>query len=669
MKSRKNVLACLLIFCGLMGFLILDGENNYMDLVFYEELVSSEELVFSEESGFYQEPFELELYAPEGTDIYYTLDGSEPDKNAIRYIEPIHINDASDNDNVYSLRNDVSAGFMVEEIEKYSRDNPKYIIPNYNIDKCTVVRAVFIDAYGNYSEIKTKSYFVSYEDKMGYDGMNIISIVTDPDNLFDYDSGIYILGQTYDKFVNDSGMEQTPLWWWWNANYRQRGLEWERPADIQLFNTEKELLLEQECGIRIQGGGSRGKLPRSINIYTGEKYSGDSRFYVDLFGTGYMPETMTLFAGGDDTLSKFRDRLMAGLIKDRTFSTMNYEPCAMFLDGEYWGVYWLTEKYDDVFLEYYYGVERDNVVMIKSDDLVEGEEYDEKLYREMMEYMTSADLSVYENYEYACQLMDIQSLIDYFAAEIYIGRCSDWPDNNFALWRTREKSGEEYGDGKWRWMLYDVNSGALSGELTAIDTISNTMNTSEMFCNLCRNEDFKRQFVITFMDIVNTCFTSDRVDLAFSDYLATMSDPMSVHLKRFFAAEDNSKFLNAVEDIKYFLDNRKPYAVQYLKEDFGLTGNLALVEVGINDAVAGNIIINTAELTFDDSAKWNGEYFTDYPITLAAVANEGYKFVGWKQSNVADKETNDTVLLEEENIELTFDEEGISIQAIFEKVN
>ena len=34
---------------------------------------------FSVEAGFYEEAFELVLTAPEGTEIYYTLDGSEPD--------------------------------------------------------------------------------------------------------------------------------------------------------------------------------------------------------------------------------------------------------------------------------------------------------------------------------------------------------------------------------------------------------------------------------------------------------------------------------------------------------------------------------------------------------------------------------------------------------------
>ncbi|MDE5596808.1 MAG: hypothetical protein K2J04_03145, partial [Lachnospiraceae bacterium] len=127
--------------------------------------------------------------------------------------------------------------------------------------------------------------------------------------------------------------------------------------------------------------------------------------------------------------------------------------------------------------------------------------------------------------------------------------------------------------------------------------------------------------------------------------------------------------LNSVDDIKYFLDNRKPYAVQYLKDDFCLTGSLALVEVEINNAAAGSIIVNTVELTFDDSTKWSGEYYTDYSITLSAVANEGYQFVGWKQISAIDKESSDSVLSEEKSIELTFDARGISLQAVFEKVN
>lgn len=114
----------------------------------------------------------------------------------------------------------------------------------------------------------------------------------------------------------------------------------------------------------------------------------------------------------------------------------------MFLNGEYWGVYWLTEKYDDVFAAHYYDVDKDDVVMIKNGELAEGEAEDYELYTEMMGYMENTDFTIDENYAYACELLDMQSFIDYFAAEIYYGRYGDWPVSNFAVWRTR-KPGKE----------------------------------------------------------------------------------------------------------------------------------------------------------------------------------------------------------------------------------
>lgn len=246
MRNRRIVLLYLIVLCGVLGLLFLENDREYT------------ELAFSAESGFYEEPFELTIYAPIGTEIYYTLDGSEPDENAIKYTGPITIEDATDASNRYSMRTDVTAGYMPELIDKYNTDlvPPGYAAPDYNIDKCTVVRAAYVDEDGSFSEVATRNYFVGYDEKAGYDGLNIISIVTEPDHLFDHDTGIYVLGRTHDEQFNVEAARSH--WWKWAANYHQRGREWERIANIQIFDTERTLLVDQECGIRIQGGASRG---------------------------------------------------------------------------------------------------------------------------------------------------------------------------------------------------------------------------------------------------------------------------------------------------------------------------------------------------------------------------------------------------------------------------
>lgn len=629
MISRRFVLLCLLTICGSLCFILLSTKEQYTDIT------------FSRESGFYEEPFELELHAPVGTKIYYTLDGSEPNEEAFLYQEPILIDDATNHENTYSLRTDVVwNGFSEDNKADYGSYDPKYVVPDYLIDKCTVVRASYRDADGNFSKTKTASYFIDFEHKSGYDEINILSITTDPLNLFDYETGIYVF---------PFGLKVT-------GNYVEHGIEWEREATIQLFNKEKKLFLDQDCGIRIQGGMSRGRLPKSLNLYSRKQYSKNGRFYADIFGTTYMAETMTLFAGGEDVMSKCKDMLTSELTLGRNFAVMHYKPCAMFLNGEYWGFYWLTEKYDDVYFKHYYDVDEDNVIMIKSSALAEGEESDYTLYMEMMDYLANTDLSTAENYKYACELIDIQSCIDYYASEIYIGHNSDWPSYNEGVWRARRSGNGEYEDGKWRWLLYDVDSAF--GDVS-FDTFSSARHYSDIFDSLCQNEDFKRQFVTTFMDLANTSFAKENVDLAISECIEQMEAPIANHLKRFFAFENNNRYLKEIEYIQNFFNNRRPFITQYLKQNFELAGTLVPVTIEINNESAGKVLVNTIDPKFDGHGSWQGEYFTDYPIELTAIANDGYRFVRWDSNNCR--------ISENDCIELTLDNNGIFVKAVFEK--
>ena len=626
--NQRSALIGLLVICGVLVFLLFHG-NDYT------------ELVFSKESGFYDEPFHLEMFAPIGTEIYYTLDGSEPDDDAILYMEPVIIDDATNHENVYSMRTDVVwKGFEESALTYDGKEDPKYVSPDYPVDKCTVVRAAYKDADGNFSEIKSASYFVGYQEKHGYEGVNIISIMTDPDNLFDYETGIY----AFPFGVRAIG------------NFTMKGIEWERSATVCMFNSQKDLFFSKNCGIRIQGRLSRGRLPKSLNLYAREEYSGEGRFYIDLFGTDYMPKTVTLSVSGEDALSKCRDAVTSRLTMNRSFASMHYEPYVMFLDGEYWGFYWLNEKYDNTYFQHYYGVDSDNVVFIKSFTLEEGEESDYELYTEMMDYMEHADLTLPENYQRACELIDMQSYIDYYAVETYIGHNHDWPLYNEGLWRVRQPEANMYGDGKWRWVLYDVNAALFFPER---DTLAETMNDSIMFYNLCQNEEFKKQFTITFMDIVNSTFSKAHVESVIAECVNQMANPMRVHLKRFFSFEDNGRFLEEVETIRSFFDNRKPYITQYLKNDIKLTGILAPVTVEINDLSAGNVSINTIDSVFDETCCWNGEYYTDYPITLSVDANEGYRFVRWEKD----------IFSENDSIVVSLTDEGIHLKAVFEKMS
>ena len=543
MNTKKKIIAIATILLFTVICLISSGFNfKYMlaEAVYRNENSVNSKIFISKKSGFYDEEFYLNIYAP-SDEIYYTLDGSEPTKKSSRYEESLLIYDASKNENTNSMRTDFSALFF--------KSNTEYVVPDYLIDKCTILKVAYYDQNGQRSKTEERVYFIGYGDKSGYSDVNIISITADPRDLFSSDRGIYVLGDSFEEYKNTTDYEQIQEYLW-GANYKHSGREWERNAHIQVFNAERELVLSQNVGLRIQGGVSRAFYPKSLNLYARDVY-GSNQMQYDFFGTGYYPQRVTLSSGGNDYYGKIRDRIGAELTEACNFSTMNYIPYVLFLNGEYWGFYYLTEKYDENYIEHYYNIDKDNVVIIKQRSLEAGKPEDYEFYEEMVEFIESADMTVDENYEKACSMIDVESFIDYYAAEIYMARNADWPSANFALWRSGKTSQKPYEDGKWRWMLFDVNTSALHSDLEEHDTLAYVIEECSLFANLSENENFRNAFANKLREMRDNYFTLEKVEAKLGAYELLMRDPMENHFQRFFG-RDNERFLHESRQVWAF---------------------------------------------------------------------------------------------------------------------
>lgn len=509
--------------------------------------------VFSQKSGFYEDAFYLEIKAPDHCEVYYTLDSSDPTRQSLRYTEPIYIQNASLNDNVYSMIPGMSA-------------QPFAVEPDFLIDKCTVVRAVAIPKDGLFrdaSEVVTESYFVGF-DPDHFDNLPVISIVTDPDNLFSSKSGIYVGGDMLKKYLQISQDPEAEYWQYWPANYWIKGPEGEREANITFFDSTGTPVEQKDIGIRIQGGWSRSQVPRSLNLYSREKYDGQAYFSNDYFGTSHQLQTMTLSNGGNQYVTRINDYLVSERVRGLPFSVMSFEPCVMFLDGEYWGFYWLTEKYDAVYIQNAYHLDTSDIIMIKAQEVAEGYSSDLLLYQQLLDFFASHDMSEHENYVKACELIDIDSCIDYFATLIYLSRSLDWPNANEALWRTREITDEPFADGKWRWMLFDCNTHAcMSANLIEHNTLQMVIEESVIFDSLWSNESFRASFQQRIFEIADEYFDPADISGFIDDYNATMTPVLSKTWDRFFGKDNDlaSDFEAALENIyTFFLYRREVVA-------------------------------------------------------------------------------------------------------------
>ena len=142
-----------------------------------------------------------------------------------------------------------------------------------------------------------------------------------------------------------------------------------------------------------------------------------------------------LRSGGyrDTFVTKARDALNHELNKNESFAVQNSFPCILFLNGEYWGVYLLQERFTEHYVEEHYGVDKDNVVIIENGEVDEGEDSDLELYNELLDFFKNNDFSLAQTYEEAKKRIDVNEFAAYMSTELYIGNI-DWPGNNVKIW-------------------------------------------------------------------------------------------------------------------------------------------------------------------------------------------------------------------------------------------
>lgn len=521
---------------------------------------NSAPVAFSVHSGFYDDAFYLELDAGKN-EIYYTLDSSDPDTGSMRYTGPILIKDASENENVYSLIEDVSPYYDVKMLKKNGlRRLYSYRIPKQPVDKATVVKAISVDDKGNSSDVMEAVYFVGFKDKKGYDGINIMAITTDPDNLFGKEAGIYVLGKTFDDNAVDGIIQYdvksaNSL----KANYRQKGREWERKAAIHFFDPDGNVIFAGNFGIRIQGNTTRARLPKSLNLYARKEY-GQAFFDTgQLFAPYNNLESLNLHTSLNATM--FRDYLAGELIEGLDVACRKYVPCALFLDGEYWGVHWLAPRFESDYMGQKFGVEEKNLFEVKQNRIEIGNEEDRALLDELVEYITGNDMDLVENYQRACEMMDMQSYIEYFAAEIYIAN-TDWPEFNQAMWRTKYKANDTYSDCKWRWILFDVDK-SMEVKNARKSLLKNAINRDAIFASLMENEGFVSTLNDKLLELATDTFSPERVDVFVDDYKALMADPMVLNYQRFIGDDMTLEdFIQGCDETKAFFHDRQEYILK-----------------------------------------------------------------------------------------------------------
>ena len=444
-----------------------------------------------------------------------------------------------------------------------------YLPPDSPVDKAVVLRAVAFDAAGNSSNITTATYFIDFDQKDGYENAAVLSLVTDPDNLFSSETGIYVRGALYDDAM-EAGLIYNGLPWTYlteYTNYYLEGAEAERPVYIQFFNASREETLAQDCGIRIRGNESRHFPQKSFSLYARSRY-GSSSFSPVFFDTGISYPNLILNSG-----RQLKKIFFFSLVEDRDTAIQQYTPCQVFLNGEYWGMYYLMEKYSSEYLAGHYDVAPDNTLLVKDTRYVEnGSPQDIARYKELRTFLAEQNLADPDVYQELLTKMDMQSFIDWMCTNIYIANTDTKPlGGNVLTWQTLTPENDAEGDGRFRWEHVKALLENLEEQHAWADTGWMRWNT----------------------------------------------------------APQTGTFEEQTAELHTFFEHRAEYIIPMLAEHFGLQGPLVDITLSSVPDKQGSIKLNTISPDLSET-DWNGQYYTDYPMTVRADSAKGYRFVRWE---------------------------------------
>ena len=512
---------------------------------------------------------------------------------------------------------------------------------------------------------------MGYEARKEYEGFPIISLVTDMSNLFDPETGIYTNGIQLEKYneecekyageitsqyVDENGVTHHR---YEASNAFNDGREWEREGTLTYFDDEHSYQFQQDVGMRIAGASTRGTSQKSFNIYGRDIYDEAKLMPYDFFGTGYTADIKLRNGGSLNSDIKIVDAFLASLIEDRNVAIQRSRPCILFLNGEYWGIYNIRERYKAEYITSYYEVEEENILMIDDTYAKVGGEEAQEAYKYFVSMATECDLVYDDVYEMVSALIDVQSFIDFCCINMYTSNTDMLDGHNIALWRSAENDGTTYGDTKWRWMVFDLDQTLRLPQegVEPKEWMENTRLMQEPIVqNFLKNEQFRKQFCLTFMDIANVNFNAEECSEKWSQWKEIYGEQLLISNQRFHEYDYTQEWLDErFEEVDRFFETQFPFAMKGLKDTLGLSGDLVPVNIEVNLPEAGSVKINTSVLKNIDS--FEGEYYTDYPIEVTAIAEEGYRFVGW-EGDISSKE---------ESLEITLSEEGVKIRAVFEK--
>lgn len=473
---------------------------------------------FSVPGGFYEASPTLEIFPfYQQHHIRFTTNGSRPTAQSQLYTGPLLLDES-----MYSTSNIYTIQVAPEDFMYY---------PD-SIRHCIVIRAAVFDENDScISETSTNSYFIH---SLGCDthGLPAISLCADSLDLFDYYRGIMVPGYNYHNYL-------------WSGNYFGSGDEWERPCNVEFYETENRGV-NQQAGLRTHGKSARYLQQKGLKVIAREQYGKKRfkhRFFPDTDLDSFKHLVLRPFCSSNGVATGIQDVLAGHFAHPLNIESLAARVSVLFINGEYWGIYVLEETPNQHYLEDHCLVDPDRCNIIKEWiylDYGESTNWDG-----FCQWLSNTDCSLDENYAEIQSKIDLGNIIDYYIYELY-SHNFDWPVHNVRCWQE--------GNGPWRFIFFD-GDGCFSRDFDVLANATDTSNVEStlLFRKLIKNDSFVNSFMNRFNQLTATHFLTDDIVSYFDMLCGLIEAEVPRQSERFAFPQNLERWETDVNKVRSFI--------------------------------------------------------------------------------------------------------------------
>lgn len=541
--------------------------------------ITSPGVEISPASGLYGAPQTITLTSDPG-EIYYTTDGSNPSTN--------------------------TTGTTCTTDHEGSTVTPStttlYTGP-FQITETTVVRARCFTPGQVPGAIQTQTFFIGET----FQNLPFVSVAADPCTLFDDTIGIYLNNHEPNREV-----------------YKGK----DAPGYLEFFPNDGSKGFAVNGGVRIGGENNWfGRPQKALNFSLKGKY-GDDEIKYNLFPqTGIPIHTgLSLREGGDNWRNAMlRDSLWWYVAADRQLNidSTARRPAVAFVNGKYWGLYNIRDRWDEQWFHQHYGVDNGNydhlgfgrftssttTLGIHHGDLTE--------WNTLYDFIRTSDLSLPENWAFVESKIEIDSYIDFVICESY-GNNTSWGHNR-EFWKDRKPGG------KWRWFIPDMDRTWQSGNANG-NVFSSMLSSSGILSNLRDNTGFRERLAQRFAAHVYSTFSPTRLIPMIND----LGDLLDLELDRHVAewneaGTTRTRYYDQLDDIKSFVNQRPDNMMSLIRSGLNLS---PAIDLNLSVTGEGLICLAGVKIPVGDC-----QIFPGIPTLIVAEPAPGFAFSHWSGIN------------------------------------